>query len=474
MEPKTIERQEIFNLDYKNIILLGTFLCTAISGCGTQPEVGLQPSKQNSKSTQSPVSRTKVETSAIGIPQAPTSGELTLGMAVDLALERSPALEAYRSDVLRSRALARQAGIWKNPVLELEVEDYRSPAGTLEPDARETTIAITQELPLGRDVARLRQLASARADSVNWEFEAARLEVVMKVSRRFVHALAGDRRVAMAEDELELAKETHSVIEQLVEVGKASPVELVRFEVPLIEAEVELARERRNRDNAYRLLATSWGSREGGFDNLSGDLARIQAPPDPQYLAHCIRTNPEIARWSAKISEQVAMRRLAIAEAIPDPSIRLGVKERDFPDEEALVVGIELPLPIFDRGQGAMLAAREGERSARARKQAAELRIEGMLGTAWTHLSNAYHEALALKEKAIPASEEAFSATQLAYKEGKLGLLDVLDAQKTLFEMRHRYLDALVTCQLMTAEVEALIGQPLTTFQGVVNPGTID
>ena len=461
-------------MDHKNIILLGTFLCTAISGCGTHPEVGLQPSKRNSNSTQSSVSTTNVGTPAIGSSQAPISGELTLGMAVDLALERSPGLEAYRSDLLKSRALARQAGIWRNPVLEVEVEDYRSPAGTLEPDARETTIAITQELPLGRDVARLRQLASARAESVNWEFEATRLEVVLKVSRRFVQALAGDRRVAMAEDEMALAKETHAVIEQLVEVGKASPVELVRYEVSLIEAEVELARERRNRDNAYRLLAATWGSREGGFDNLSGDLARIQAPPSPQLLAEYIRANPEIARWSAKISEQVAMRRLAVAEAIPDPSIRLGIKERDFPDEEALVVGIELPLPIFDRGQGALLAAREGEHSARARKRSAELRIEGMLGTAWTHLSNAYHEALALKEKAIPASEEAFSATQLAYKEGKLGLLDVLDAQQTLFEMRHRYLDALVACQLMTAEVEALIGQPLTTFQGVVNPGTND
>jgi len=296
----------------------------------------------------------------------------------------------------------------------------------------------------------------------------------MQVSRRFVHALEGDQRVQLAEKELELAKETHGVIEELVEVGKASPIELVRFGVPLIEAEVELDRERRNRDNAYRLLAMTWGSKEAGFESLAGELGRLHSPPNPKTLARYISSNPEVARWSAKISEQVAMRRLAIAEAIPDPSIRVGFKERDFPDEEAFVFGIELPLPIFDRRQGALRAAREGERSARARKRIAELRIEGMLGSAWTRYSNAYNEALALREKAFPASEEAFNATQLAYTEGKLGLLDVLDAQQTLFEMRHRYLDALVTCQLMTAEVEALIGQPLNSLRDTASPATID
>lgn len=461
-------------MDYRNIVLLGTILCTALTGCSTHQQVGHSPAEQRGNSNRLADSARTAVSTANNVYTEPLLGQLTLEKAVDLALERSPHLEAYRGDVLKSQALARQSGIWRNPVLEVEVEDYRAPQGTLDPDARETTISITQELPLGRDVARLRQLALARAESVNWEFEAARLEVVMQVSRRFIHALEGDQRVDLAEKELELAKETHAVIEQLVEVGKASPVELVRFEVPLIEAEVELERERRNRDNAYRLLAMSWGSKEAGFDSLSGDLVNVQTPPDPQLLAENISSNPEVARWSAKISEQVAMRRLAIAEAIPDPSIRVGLKERDFPDEEAFVFGIELPLPIFDRRQGALLASREGERSARARKRMAELRIEGMLGTAWTRYSNAYHEALALREKALPASEEAFNATQLAYTEGKLGLLDVLDAQQTLFEMRHRYLEALVTCQLMTAEVEALIGQSLDSLQGAAPPAQID
>lgn len=461
-------------MDYKNIVLLGTFLCTAIAGCSTHPEIGQLPAGKESNSNQLPVSARAAGSTANNVYTESFLGELSLGRAVELALERSPHLEAYRGDVLKSQALARQSGTWRNPVLEVEVEDYRSPRGSLEPDARETTISITQELPLGRDVARLRQLALARAESVNWEFEAARLDVVMQVSSRFIRALEGDQRVDLAEKELELAKETHEVIEQLVEVGKASPVELVRFEVPLIEAEVELDRERRNRDNAYRLLAMTWGSKEAGFESLSGELGRLHRPPDPKTLAGYISSNPDVARWSAKISEQIAVRRLAVAEAIPDPSLRVGLKERDFPDEEAFVFGIELPLPVFDRRQGALLAAREGERSARARKRIAELRIEGMLGTAWTRYSNAYHEALALREKALPASEEAFNATQLAYTEGKLGLLDVLDAQQTLFEMRHRYLEALVTCQLMTAEVEALIGQSLDSLRDTASPATID
>ena len=88
-----------------------------------------------------------------------------------------------------------------------------------------------------------------------------------------------------------------------------------------------------------------------------------------------------------------------------------------------------------------------------------------MLGTAYASLSNGHAEALVLRNRALPAAQEAFMATQQSFRGGKLSFLDVLDAQRTLFELESRYLDALVACHLSVAEIDSLIGQPVGDLQ---------
>ena len=439
-------------------IILGTALGTILTGCTTS---------QTTQTTEGPKPSTTINRHAS--PATSTSrpvpgdpyGELTILTAAGLALARSPDLEAYRRENQRALALERQAGIWDNPELEVEFEEIRNDAETPDGRALETTVAFSQRLPLGRDAAFRRRMAEARSEGAHWEFEAARLETLLLVNRRFVLALAADRRLELADRELELASQTRNVIRQLVETGKASPVELTRIEVPVVEAELSRQRQARLQAAAYRQLALTWGSWEATFAKAAGDLEQVPPLPEPSDLVRMINSNPSVAGWGAAVSEQVAARRLARAEAIPDPTLRIGIKERDEPDEETFIVGIRFPLPIFDRKQGDLTAAREGEAAARARQSAEELRLQGMLNEAYAGLANAHDEVAALRERALPAAEKGFSATQLAYAEGKLGLLDVLDAQRTLFELESRYLDALVDCHLWAAEIESLIGQPL-------------
>jgi cobalt-zinc-cadmium efflux system outer membrane protein len=403
-----------------------------------------------------------------GTPRGPIptnerpDAHLTLPAALDRALDESPVLQAFNRDYLRSKALERQAGIWENPAIEIQVEDIEEADG----DARETEFILSQTVPLGRDIARRRQLMAARAEVTNWDFEAARLDVVMQVSTRFIAALAADRRLELARKEHALAIETREVIRQLVEAGKASPMELTRMEVPVVNTELALARQSRLRDSAYRQLSLMWDTGAPSFTRVVGDLDPVSPPPYPDSLVRHINSNPEIARWSAAVSEQAAARRLAVAEAIPDPELRIGFRQRDEPDDEALIVGIAFPFPVFDRGQGDRIAAREAERAAQARKRAAELQVEGLLDSAYTGLANAHDEVVALRDRALPAAEKGFRAIQSAFSEGKLGLLDVLDAQRTLFEMERRHLDALVAFHLWTAELEALVGQPLEAIGG--------
>jgi cobalt-zinc-cadmium efflux system outer membrane protein len=402
-------------------------------------------------------------------PPQPT-GELDLPDVLSFALTHSPRLSAYSTDIRIAEARAMQAARWPNPELDMEVEDIAGSGRFSGFDAAETTVSLSQTFPLGDDFARRRDLADNRTRLVNWDYEAARLAVLHQATQRFVDALAADRRIELAERELSLARATEKLTIQRVEAGDLSPVEKARVVVPVITAEVALERAQREREAAYRRVAATWGGRAVTFDRVAGDMERLDPPPSASALVELINKNPEVARWAAEIGQRLVEQRLAEAEAVPDLTGRVGMKHDNADDDVALVVGISLPLPIFDRRRGDILAARLGASAARHRQREAELRLEDIFSNAFAQLAGSHDEATALKARALPAATHAYDATRQAFDEGKLPFLNVLDAQRTLFNLQSRYIDALARYHTAAAEIEALIGRRLTELNQPVTP----
>jgi cobalt-zinc-cadmium efflux system outer membrane protein len=102
--------------------------------------------------------------------------------------------------------------------------------------------------------------------------------------------------------------------------------------------------------------------------------------------------------------------------------------------------------------------------------QAAEVQVRAALGEAYAALSAAFAEATALKNDVIPGSVSAFEAAGEGYRQGRFGILDVLDAQRTLFEARGQYVEALAAYHKSVAQVERLIGEPLSAVKTPVKP----
>lgn len=444
-------------------ILLVMYLMNV--GCETRP-LGSVPWSSTSplaghSVAQSPQQVTLDDDKPQTVTPTPT-GDLALRDAIALALEYSPSFQAYSLDIRVAEARAIQAGVWANPELEAEVENIAGRDRLSGIDAAETTITLAQIIPIGGDIQRRRDLAGIRVQRANWDYEAARIGVLAEVAQRFVEALATDRRLALANQELELARETERVVTQRVAAGDASPVEQIRVMVPVVIAEVEVKQAELMRDAAYRRLTLTWGGREVTFDRLVGDLDVTEPVRDPSLLVKYINSSPVVASWAMQISERVAERRLAEAEAMPDLTGRIGLKHYSEDDESSLVVGISLPLPLFDRREGDILAVRLGEAAAVKRRRDAELRIESMLSTAYAELIASHTESDALRNRVLPAAKRAYEVTREGFNQGGLPFLDVLDAQRTLFQLQRRYLETLVVYHTAVVEIESLIGRRLS------------
>jgi len=194
---------------------------------------------------------------------------------------------------------------------------------------------------------------------------------------------------------------------------------------------------------------------------VAGELESISEIPTIESLAELIGQNPDIARWAVEITRRRAEVALAKAQGTPDVAVGVGARHFSETSDDAMVVGLSLPLPIFDRNQGGILEARFNAAKARQEQRTAEVRVGAALGSAYQELAAAYDEAVMLKEEVLPAALASFDATNQAYRQGKLGYLDVLDAQRSLIEMRIEYLEALSSYHSAVAEIEGLIGQSL-------------
>jgi cobalt-zinc-cadmium efflux system outer membrane protein len=95
-------------------------------------------------------------------------------------------------------------------------------------------------------------------------------------------------------------------------------------------------------------------------------------------------------------------------------------------------------------------------RAADERQLAARLTsLHGELAAAW-------NRAHGIEQELLPSATETYELTQIGYRYGKFGLLDVLDAQRTLIDVREQYFEALAAYQLAAVQVERLIAQPLS------------
>ncbi len=396
-------------------------------------------------------------------------GTLSLRQAMALALLRNPELRAFAWEIRAAEARLLQAGLWPNPELELEVEEFAGTGELAGTNAAEFTVGLAQTFPLGGDIARRREVAGFKARLAGWDYEAARIGVLAALTRRYVNVLARERRLAVAQQDMELAKALASTTEKRVEAGAAPQVEQVRARVPVARAQVRLREAKRELDVARRQLALMWDQDVPTFQNVAGELDTLRAPPAPEALAGLIEQNPQVARWAAEIGLRRAEADLARAEAVPDVTVAVGVKRLNEIDETAMLVGISLPLAIFDRSQGSISAARHGVTAAQQRRREVELLLARQLSEAWTQLANAYDQAVTLRKTALPAAEEAFDVTRRAFEQGDVDFLDALDAERTLVELRTQHVTALADYHVAAVEIESLIGQGLADLTASTN-----
>jgi cobalt-zinc-cadmium efflux system outer membrane protein len=121
--------------------------------------------------------------------------------------------------------------------------------------------------------------------------------------------------------------------------------------------------------------------------------------------------------------------------------------------------GVSLPLPIFDRNQGNVYAATMQTYKAQDVYRELEARLSADLVIAASTYDLAIASATEYRQSVIPTSQKAYEGARKGFEAGKVGYLEVLDAQRTLSQGNISYLTTLSRAASARAEIERILGQ---------------
>ena len=389
---------------------------------------------------------------------------VTLQKAIKLAIEHNPELDASRWEKRAMEGRVLQAGLLPNPEIGAETENFAGSGVFHGFDAAETTVQLSQLIELGGKRTKRSAYAALGRDLAQWDYEVKQADVVAGATLAFVNVLFAQQRLTLMEKLLNLADEVLKTTSERAKAGKISPVETIKAEVDRSTSRIDVKHAQYDLKAARRKLSGTWGGTNPTFGEARGRLGHLLPVPSLKALEGMVSRNPDVARLGVAIEQHRAGVALAEAQGVPDLTVSLGAKHHNEMDDTAFVMGISIPIPIFDRNQGATLEARERLTKSREESRAAWLKVVNTLAETYQTLSRAHMEATDLAKHVLPGARAAFEASQEGFRHGKFDYLDMLDAQRTLVSVNLRHMNALFAYQQARTRVERLIGLDLGTL----------
>lgn len=392
---------------------------------------------------------------------------LTADRAVDIALANNPELTAMRKEAEAGEALLRQAGLRPNPSVELK--------GTRQLSGPDNSYMVEGALPLelgGRRGARIR--VAAQELEIRRQAAAEReRQLAAEVRNKFGESLAAILKLKFAEEIVSAATDNFNLVSAQVTEGRRPPLE------QNMEA-VELNRTRAMRESAeatveLRLLELRnlLGMTPDQPLRLQGDLERMLEPVPPIVGAEdrALRTRPDLLGARAVELLAAARAEQARAEGRIDADVMLGYQRMQtgfpllgieentgalLPIEQKMkffTFGVKLMLPLRNRNQGMVAAARLEEEAARNRREFGELTIRREVAAAFIR----YNRAMRAKEiYRVGVRDQAaanMDVVRQTYELGSKTLLDFIGEHHRYIETENGYVDQLLEAYLARVEI---------------------
>jgi cobalt-zinc-cadmium efflux system outer membrane protein len=390
---------------------------------------------------------------------------LDLAALERIAVERNPTLLQASANIEAAEGRALQGGLYPNPTVGYSGERIGAggTAGEMQGLFIDQTIVTAGKLRLSR--ARFAQEVSQTTALAL----AQQYRVLNGVRIHFYQLLALQRLLDVRANLLKVADDAVQTTEELLNVGAANNPDLLQARIEARQGRVALENARTQHEARWRQLAALVGAPELAVSRLEGNLEAAAPVPDfDATLTHLLEASPEIQVALAEIARsQIELKREQV-EPIPDVQMRVanGYDFETGRDVTSVQVGVRLP--VFDKNQGNIHAARAQVAYSQAELRRVQLSLNQRLARAYGRYRMAAATVQTYRNDNLPDAKKAYELYLESFRKRRAAWPQVLVAQRTYFQISVEYNEALA--EMRSAEV-AIVG--LLLVDGLNEPANI-
>ncbi len=363
-----------------------------------------------------------------------------------MALSNNPTVAQVQANVRRAAGIARQSSLYPNPTIGYYGDEIRG--GYLAGGKQGGFVS--QTIVMGGKLRAARRVAELQANAVETSAQMQRLRILNNVRALFYHVLAAQRMVEVRQDLAKLAGDATQTSHQLGNVGQADRPDILQAEVEEQQANMSLKIAQQNLQASWKILAAVVGKPGLPLTRLEGDLEALPDLNHEEWTATTLRESPEV-----KLAQQAAERAeasLVQAKKVSIPDLQLtGILVQSYEPLETTrkPIGLQggaqigVQVPIFNRNQGNVAAAKGEIESAKQELVRVKLRLERDLATMFRDYEGARTMVQQYKMEMLPRAEQAYKLYQTNYQNMAAAYPQALISQRTLFQLEADYIQAL-------------------------------
>ncbi len=396
------------------------------------------------------------------VPDPSATSDVSLGGLLAYADMHSPVLSVARST--RSRADAMRAGaevlLPSNPQLSIAAGP-RFSGGTNGVDFQ---ASLTQQIQIAGERGTRIDAAERFAEMTDAEIEQVRWNVHCDVHAAFHRTLVEQERVRLAERVVAFQKEVLSVVERQIKAGETAPLSLRLAQAEVAQAEQQQVAAKQTLLASRIRLAQLSGWPVKSPPNPTGEVDKPKGPPPLDALqAAATEHLPQLRTGKSRIREAAARVAAENRSSWPKPSLGIQYSRESSPGvaggQSDIVLGtLSIPIPSFDRNQGARAQAKADAIIAKAELQATLQLLEGQIAEAHSEVDAAAQRTSAYGTEILPRFGDNLKLLKRSFELGEIDILALSTGRERFMRIQSDALSAQQDYFIALAGLERVVG----------------
>lgn len=364
----------------------------------------------------------------VGVPA------ISLDELVQLGLAQNPRLAQAAFAIDNARGRAWQAGLYPNPTVSVNLDELGDRTG---PGGVNTIPLVTQEIITAGKRRLDRSAGFKEVDQATLTLAARRYTLLGNIRQTYFEVVALQRRVEILAELVKLSEKSVEQTQTLFKAEQVAELDLVQLEVERERLRAEEEATRRELPAAYHRLAAVVGVPRQYIASVAGTLEGALPPYELERAQQFVlEMHPEILSARAGVEQAQLLLRRAEVEPIPNVTVGAGYVRQNQNRSDDWTFNVSVPVPVWNRNQGNIAAARARVGQAIQEVGLAENDLADRLAVAFRDFAAARRRAENYRTFVLPRAQQAYDLSARAYKGGLFEYLRVLEAQRSVTQAR--------------------------------------